>query len=131
MPKDRKSLAHEFLNVLGSGDAKATLSLMTCDPSWAFWGIERPGTDGVRSIIAAARSLYKEGSKSWIFEGEYESGDTVIMQATLKATTFKGEAYENQYIFFIHFEGDKVARVQEASDTAYIEEKFAGWSEPR
>ena len=30
---------------------------------------------------------------------------------------------------FVHFEGDRVAKVEEYLDTAYANEKFAGWEE--
>jgi ketosteroid isomerase-like protein len=30
---------------------------------------------------------------------------------------------------FVHFEGDRVSKVEEYLDTAYANEKFSGWEE--
>ena len=78
--------------------------------------------------MKAASELYRAGSMERTFTGEYVDGDTAIFQTTMRAVTFKGEPYENHYVMFIHFEGDKVAKVDEYMDTAYGNEKFEGWS---
>ena len=124
-----KKLALEFLEILHTRDADKVLAAMTPQPRWKFFQQEFPGPDGVRTILKAASELYRDGSAEWTRTGEYVDGDTVILQLTLRATTFKDEPYENHYVLFIHFEGDKVARVEEYMDTAYGNAKFEGWSQ--
>ena len=121
--------AKAFLETFASRDADAILAEMTDEPSWWFFGNPRYGKEGVLSILAASVSLYRAGSTRRTYQGAYEDGDVAILQSTLEAITFKGEPYENRYVLFVHFEGDKVSRVEEYLDTAYANEKFAGWEE--
>ena len=127
--EERKALAREFLEVFATRDADAILARMTPNPTWVFWGRPRHGRKGVLSILAAATELYQPDSTKRSYQGEYVDGNVVIFQTTLVATTFKGEPYENRYVMFIHLEGDKIAKVEEYLDTAYANEKFAGWEE--
>ncbi len=125
--QDRKALAKKFFEVFATRDADAILARMTGDPSWVFWGEPRRGIEGVLSILEAASELYQAGSTSRTYQGEYQDGNVAILQSTLRATTFKGEPYENRYVMFVHFEGDKVSKVEEYLDTAYANDKFSGW----
>jgi len=125
----RSELAKAFMEVFATRDADAILSRMTDDPTWVFWGRPRHGREGVLSILKAACELYEENSMSRSYQGAYEDGDVAILQSTLRARTFKGEDYENRYVMFVHFEGDRVSKVEEYLDTAYANEKFSGWEE--
>jgi ketosteroid isomerase-like protein len=127
--ESRTALAKKFMEVFASRDADAILARMTDDPTWVFWGRPRQGRDGVLSILKAASQLYRPDSMSRSYQGAYEDGDVAILQSTLCATTFKGEDYENRYVMFVHFEGDRVSKVEEYLDTAYANEKFSGWEE--
>ena len=125
--KSRIALAKEFFEVFATRDPDAILSHMTPDPTWVFWGMPRHGTEGVLSIVKAASELYQPNSMSRTYQGAYEDGDVAILQSTIRAITFKGEDYENRYVMFVHFEDDKVSKVEEYLDTAYANEKFSGW----
>lgn len=122
-----KRLALEFLDVLSTRDVDAVLARMTSDPSWAFFKQEFPGQDGVKAILKAAHELYEPGSQDRDIDAIYCDGSTVIIKTTMRARTYKGEPYENLYIMIVHFEGEAVRRVEEFMDTAYGNEKFAGW----
>ncbi len=127
-PESRIDRAKQFFEVFAERDPDAILSRMTDDPTWVFWGRPRQGTEGVLSILRASTQLYQPGSTSRTYQGAYAAGEVVILQSTLRATTFKEEPYENRYVMFVHFEGDKVAKVEEYLDTAYANEKFEGWT---
>ena len=122
-----EQLAREFLDVFATRDADAILARMTPEPCWVFWGRPRHGVEGVLSILEAATQLYLPDSTSRTYQGVYVAGNVVILQTTLSATTFKNEPYENRYVMFVHFEGDKISKVEEYLDTAYADEAFAGW----
>ena len=126
---DRKRLALEFLDVLATRDVDAVLARMTDPPAWAFFAQAFPGAEGVRAIVKASSELYKEGSHQRTIHAVYADGetDTVIVKTSLRAKTFRGEDYENLYIMIVHFEGDQIRLVEEFMDTAYGNEKFAGW----
>ena len=89
--------------------------------------IGSPASDGVRAIHRASKELYREGSHDRRIDGLWVDGDTVLVKTTLRARTFKDEDYENLYMMILHFEGDRIALVEEMMDTAYANEKFAGW----
>ena len=125
----KKQLVRDFYDVMNSRDVEKILACMTPNPTWCFFAQERVGVEGVKSILKAADELYEPGSNERTYRGMYVDGDVVIAQMTMRATTFKGEAYENEYVMFVHLEGDKIAKVEEYMDTAYGNEKFSGWSE--
>ena len=122
-----KQRALDYLDTFSTRDPDQILPLMIADPEWRFFGQRFHGSDGVRAIIKASAELYQEGSTEREIEGVFADGDTVVVQSTLRATTFKGEPYENYYVMFIRFEGALVRRVDEYLDTAYANEKFSGW----
>ena len=124
---ERKQLALDFLATLATRDVDAVLDRMTEEPSWAFFAQAFPGKDGVRAILKAAYELYQPGSQERDINAVYRDGDVVIIKTTMRATTFKGEDYENLYIMIVHFEGDRVRHVEEFMDTAYGDSKFEGW----
>ena len=124
---DRKQLALEFLEVLSTRDADKILERMTPEPTWVFIAQRFPGQEGVRAIVKASAELYQPGTTERDTHAVYADGDTVIVRSSMRATTFKGEAYENHYVMFVHLEGDKVDCVEEWLDTAYANEKFSGW----
>ena len=123
----RKRLALEFLETLATRDLTQVLSRMVDEPSWAFFAQQFPGRAGVEAILHAAYELYEPGSQDRDIDAVYCDGDTVIIKTTMRARTFKGEDYENLYLMIVHFEGEKVRHVEEFMDTAYGNEKFAGW----
>jgi len=126
-PEARKRLALDFLETLSTRDLDQVLSRMTDAPSWAFFKQEFPGREGVEAILRAAYELYEPGSQDRDIDAIYCDGDTVLIKTTMRARTFKGEDYENLYIMIVHFEGEKIRHVEEFMDTAYGNEKFAGW----
>lgn len=126
-PERLETLAREFLDVFATRDPDAILARMTPDPCWVFWGQPRPGREGVLAILDAATQLYLPDSTTRSYQGVYVSGNVVILQSTLTATTFKHEPYENRYVIFVHFAGDKVSKVEEYLDTAYANRAFEGW----
>ncbi|MCH2173797.1 nuclear transport factor 2 family protein [Myxococcota bacterium] len=127
--EERKRLTREFFDLVATRDVDAILARMTPEPAWAFFAQRREGVEGVRSILRAASELYQPGSMERDWTGMYVDGDVVIAQTTMRAQTFKGEDYENHYVLFVHFEGERVALVEEYMDTAYGNEKFSGWQE--
>lgn len=125
--ESRKRIALDFLDTLATRDTEKILAKMTDDPSWAFFAQRFAGAEGVKSILKAASELYEPGSQDRDIEAVYCDGETVIIKTTMRARTFKGEDYENLYIMIIHFDRDKIRHVEEFMDTAYGNEKFAGW----
>ena len=126
--EDRKRLALEFLDVMSTRDTDAVLARMSEAPGWTFFSQTFPGADGVRAILQASSELYQPGSHARTIHAIYADGETVIVKTSLRAVTFKGEDYENLYILILHFAGDRIRHVEEFMDTAYGNEKFAGWT---
>ena len=126
--EDRKRLALEFLEVMSTRDTDAVLARMSEAPGWTFFSQTFPGPEGVRAILQASSELYQPDSHTRTIHAIYADGETVIVKTSLRAVTFKGEDYENLYILILHFEGDRIRHVEEFMDTAYGNEKFAGWT---
>lgn len=119
---DKKALVREFLEVLHGGDAEGALARMTPDPRFLVFNNEMPG--GIRAFAGMVPMLFKDGPRRE-YTAQYEDGDTVVSEITIRGTTNKNEQYENYYLIICHFVGDKISRVREYMDSGYANQKFA------
>ena len=53
--------------------------------------------------------------------GVIDGGDVVVVQARGRNLTRKGERYDNDYAFVLHFRDGRIARYEEYCDTALID----------
>jgi len=49
-----------------------------------------------------------------------DGGDVIVVQARGRNLTRDGKRYDNDYVFVIHFRGDKIARYEEYCDTELV-----------
>jgi ketosteroid isomerase-like protein len=122
MMPDKKALVREFLEILHSGDAQGALARAVKDPKLFIFNNEVP--DGFRILAGVTPSIF-ENAPAREYTAQYQDGDTVISQVTIRGTTKRGEEYQNYYVFIVKFEGDKVASMTEYLDSAYANGKFA------
>ncbi len=119
----KKRLVRDFLEGFATAEPEALLARMTATPSWSVFAHAYSGRDGLLTLRGLAAQLYPNGTARE-YHRQYVDGDTVISQLTVRATLADGQPYENRYAIFVHFEGDKVARVEEYLDTAYANKRF-------
>jgi ketosteroid isomerase-like protein len=117
-----KRLVREFLETLHSGNVDGALALTTGDAKLSIFNNELP--DGFRVLGSMIPALF-DVTPTREYTAQYVDGDMVVSQITIRGTTKRGEQYENYYVIFIGFAGDKVASMQEYMDSAYANQKFA------
>ena len=82
------------------------------------------GKPAVTGFFKSLGTAFPGGLKTEISR-VYGEGDTVVMELTNRGQTAKGKQYENEYCFVLEFEGGKIRRVREYTDTAKVKEVFA------
>jgi len=117
-----KKQAREFLETLQSGNIDGALAMVTADAKLKIFNNELP--DGFRVLGGMIPALFN-GLPTREFTAQYVDGDTVVSQVTIRGATKGDDQYENYYVIFLRFAGDKVAAMQEYMDSAYANQKFA------
>ncbi len=105
-----KALVREFMETLHSGDIEGVMAMTTDDPVVP---------DGFALLAGMVPALFDGTPPTREYTAQYVDGDTVISQITVRGVTKTGNEYQNYYVMFCTFEGDKVAKVQEYMDSAY------------
>jgi hypothetical protein len=117
-----KKRVQEFLETLHGGNIDGALAMTTAGAQLLIFNNALP--DGFRVLGGMIPALF-DVPPTREYTKQFVDGNTVISQVTIRGTTKKGEQYENYYVIFITFEGDKVAGMQEYMDSAYANAKFA------
>ena len=117
-----KRQGREFLETLHGGNVDAALKMTTGDAKLLIFNNELP--DGFRVLGGMIPALF-DVPPTREYTAQFVDGDTVVSQVTIRGKTKGGEQYENYYVIFITFAGDKIAKMQEYMDSAYANAKFA------
>lgn len=127
-PKDETRRAVErFMDVFSTGDAQATVALMTEDATW--WVAGATGLSGTYDRAAFAKLLrsvneictgpIKLTPKEWTIDG-----DRVAVETESLTHTRAGRKYNNQYHFLFRVRDGKIAGVREYLDTMHTQSVF-------
>ena len=126
----KKELVLKFMTSAQAGDIDTMVSCITEDYVQIF---PRPGLAGMPAsaegrdqIVEFLKHLpvYEKGSMKMTVENLITEGDLAAIQFRMNAVTARGEAYENFYVQFYQFRGDKIAKAWEYCDTLYGAKKL-------
>ena len=127
--EQNKEVARKTWEAAVKGDIDTATANISDEVSWLLPASVSPGgpLKGKQAVAGFFKSLgtaFPSGMKTEI-RRVYGDGDTVLMELTNRGQTAKGKQYENEYCFVLEFEGGKIRRVREYTDTAKVKEVFA------
>jgi uncharacterized protein len=127
--EQNKEIARKTWEAAVKGDIDTATANISDEVSWLLPASVNPGgpLKGKQAVAGFFKSLgtaFPSGLKTEI-RRVYGDGDTVLMELTNRGQTAKGKQYENEYCFVLEFEGGKIRRVREYTDTAKVKEVFA------
>jgi uncharacterized protein len=124
-----KEIARKTWEAAVKGDVDTATANISDQVSWLLPSSVNPGgplkgKEAVTGFIKSLAVAFPGGLKTEISR-VYGEGETVVMELTNRGQTAKGRQYENEYCFVLEFEGGKIRRVREYTDTAKVKEVFA------
>jgi uncharacterized protein len=127
--EQNKEIARKTWEAAVKGDVETATANISDQISWLLpssvnSGGPMKGKEAVTGFIKSLSVAFPGGLKTEISR-VYGDGDTVIMELTNRGQTAKGRQYDNEYCFVLEFEGGKIRRVREYTDTAKVKEVFA------
>jgi hypothetical protein len=134
-PKDLnpKDVVRRFFDTLGTGDFAAIGEFFTDDSVWQVNDVRRglPSQRGRKAIIddflqPVREGLFEPGDPKIEVRRLLAEGDWVTAETTGRGKLLNGNDYENQYVFVIQVDGDKVRFLREYMDSDYAHAISAG-----
>ncbi len=127
--EQNKEVARKTWEAAVKGDVDTATANIADEVSWLLPSSVNPGgplkgKQAVTGFIKSLATAFPGGLKTEISR-VYGEGNTVVMELTNRGQTAKGRQYENEYCFVLEFEGGKIRRVREYTDTAKVKEVFA------
>ncbi len=120
-PGERTELARRMWLGWMKRDLEALLDCVSDDVIWYPAGnFNNPwrGKEGIRAA-ASRESLFPNGQQAE-FHHFYETGTTVIAEATHRGRAFNGRAYENDACMVWEIPGDKIERLRVYTDLTKV-----------
>ena len=111
---------------LGLGNTRALADALADDARWTFpgswsWsGTWAPKTEVIDGLLRPLMAQFPGGYRC---EAEFvlAEGDRVVVQAHGRATTARGDAYDQTYLFIFRIRNGQITEVVEHCDTALVE----------
>ncbi len=127
--EQNKEIARKTWEAAVRGDVDTAAASLSDEVSWMLpssvsAGGPMKGKQAVAGFFKSLSAAFPGGMQTEI-RRVYGDGDTVLMELTNRGQTAKGRQYENEYCFVLEFEGGKIRRVREYTDTAKVKEVFA------
>jgi ketosteroid isomerase-like protein len=133
MMSDPKDVVRRFFATLGTGDFAAIGEFFTDDSVWQVNDVRRglPSQRGRKAIIddflqPVREGLFEPGDPKIEVRRLFAEGDWVTAETTGRGKLLNGNDYENQYVFVIQVDGDKVRFLREYMDSDYAHSISAG-----
>lgn len=130
---DPKDVVRRFFDTLGTGNFTAIGEFFTDDSVWQVNDVERglPSQRGRKAIIddflqPIREGLFEPGDPKIEIRRLLGEGDWVVAETTGRGTLLNGNSYENQYVFVLQVDRDKVLFLREYMDSAYARSISAG-----
>lgn len=127
--KRNLALVDRYFELLGQGDP-AIAELFAPDACWLApqagpLGRRHEGLDAVMKLMAGGLGLYDTSRPLDVERTACLAGDELVyVEMTIRATTRKGEPYENHYVMVFQLRGDRIAEVREYVDSLYAQHKL-------
>lgn len=127
--EQNKAVVAEVLKAFEAGDADAVLRRLTDDATWWVAGDlpisgehDRAGINQMVSGLAAmAAGPIKFAPVSFVAEG-----DRVSVETESAADLKNGKHYSNRYHLAFEFDGDRIRRIREYTDTKKVHDIMFG-----
>ena len=133
VPSDPKDVVRRFFQTLGTGDFTAIGEFFTDDSVWMVNDVARglPAQRGRKAIIddflqPIREGLFEPGDPKIEVRSMIAEGSRVAAETTARGTLRNGNHYENEYMFSIEVDGDKVRFLREYMDSDYAHSTSAG-----
>ena len=130
---DPKDVVRRFFETLGSGNFAAIGEFFTDDTTWMVNDVARgfPAKHGRKGIIddflqPVREGLFEPGDPKVEIRRVIGEGDWVAVETTARGVLLNGNNYENEYVFVIQVDGDKVRFLREYMDSDYAHSVSAG-----
>jgi len=133
IPSGSKDVVRRFFATLGTGDFAAIGEFFDDDSVWQVNDVARglPAQRGRKGIIddflqPIREGLFEPGDPKIEIRSMISEGSRVAAETTARGTLRNGNNYENQYVFIIEVDGDKVRHLREYMDSDYAHSISAG-----
>src|SRR4051812_3731556 len=121
-----KKLIWGIFAELGRGNTRAMADALADDVRWTFpgnwsWaGTWEPKSEVMNGLLLPLMKQFPGGYRS---EADFvlAEGDRVVVQARGHATTARGEAYDQTYLYIFRIRDGRITEVVEHCDTALVE----------
>lgn len=128
-----KDVVRRFFATLGTGDFAAIGEFFDDDSVWQVNDVARglPAQHGRKAIIddflqPIREGLFEPGDPKVEVRSMIAEGNRVAAETTARGTLLNGNNYENEYVFIIEVDGDKVRFLREYMDSDYAHSISAG-----
>ena len=129
----QKDVVRRFFAALGTGDFAAIGEFFTDDSTWMVNDVARgfPAQHGRTGIIddflqPIREGLFEPGDPKIEIRSMIAEGSRGAAETTGRGTLRNGNHYENEYVFIIEVDGDKVRFLREYMDSDYAHSTSAG-----
>jgi len=133
VPSDPKDVVRRFFATLATGDFAAIGEFFDDDSVWQVNDVARglPAQRGRTAIIVdflqpIREGLFEPGDPKVEIRSMISEGPRVAVETTARGTLRNGNHYENEYVFIIEVDGDKVRFLREYMDSDYAHSISAG-----
>jgi ketosteroid isomerase-like protein len=127
--ESQKQRAMEFLKEFERPDPARLAAFITEDFEYELMA-RMPGVkthfnreEAMRDFVGMLKVIVPNGF-NFGYGVAISDGPHVVVEAESRTTTSSGRPYNNRYLFFFRFDGDKIARMREYCDTNHVREVF-------
>lgn len=127
---DNKALVAQAFESFAQGDARPFLRLMTAEVEWevvgsADWGrVYRGKAAVIEELLSPLAAQVEGGSVAISATSILADGDRVVVEGQGRATTIRGEPYDNRYCFVLSLADGRIVRVTEYMDSSLVERRL-------
>ena len=120
---DNLKTALTYFEKVNSRDIDGAMAMLTDDATLWLPGRGTLDKKAIRELYAGAQGFFK-GNPSFKLLGSTVQGERVAVECALTANLTNGKRYENQYHMLFVFDGGKIKRIMEYTDTAPAAKAF-------
>jgi len=124
-PPDNLALALSYFDKVNSRDLDGAMAMLTDDATLWLPGRGTLDKAAIRALYAGAQGFFK-GNPTFKMLGSTVQANRVAIECRLSADLTNGKRYENQYHMLFVFDGGKIKRIMEYTDTAPAAKAFGG-----
>jgi len=137
--EQNKAKVRAYFDAIERGDRAGLVALFHPEVRWSvpkgaiapYGGVHRGAEKIADMMLGAVGTAFVPGTQRVIVRLMMGEGDVVIAETrmTAKRPPRDGKAvpdYENDYVFVVELEGDRIVEVREHVDTRYAAEAFGG-----